>query len=602
MASCKALAFLLVACIFGVGLSFLSESETLSRLWALDDTAPSKERPKERQDKKVKNIGNEELVEAKKTSGQAQYSHQNLGDNAVKRSKELANHSVNETPATASPSIVFQNEVGQDFLPSSSESKPHNQSGDYLSFKGTFSPTSEDLGSGPRNEKIPWPQEQHNRSRAFGLGIAHPKLKDLLERIRNETAVKIAVLGGSVSAGGGNITAEKRYFSHYTHWLKNLTSSPRKITLSNYAQGGENSLYGALLFSAIVPLDTDLIFWEYSPNDKTYPGLNGCCRPNDMIYIQDAFLRRVSSMNPLPVVILVYTWSIPSHKDLIRGRSIKDKSLRSTKDHALQFPFVAGYVSLVEELLQNPNLPKLVPEVEEMFFADKVHPNEKGHTLMGKLLIDLSVMASSSSSKSATNGASLIPQPKWPCDDNGLSIRNALAEVQYTQAWTALQPSIPNQQLSLVFYEASQKKVSPIEDRLKFIINGKTSQIRIDRKYSLELPCCSRDEYLRFNITSATRQKALNFRVDYPDDLIVYISSSADLDSTFVYKAPLIDAFSWTSTSCVLRTFPNGEFRLWVDLDSIAVDPKYVFICENICNKSDTHNTLRWFTAIGGQV
>lgn len=438
-------------------------------------------------------------------------------------------------------------------------------------------------------------EQDSQEGRSFGLGPAHKKLKRIISHAVHGRAVKVTALGGSVSAGGGNVPEDQRYFGNYVKWLKNIAPDADQITLVNSAQGGENSMYGALLFSAIIPADTDILFWEFAPNDRSISNGKKCCDETDMLFIQDLFLRRVAAMPNPPVVILVYTWSIPSHES--KKSMIKDMSLQSTKAHAMNFPLVGGYVSLVEKLHRDASLPHFVQDVKKAVFADKAHPNEIGHAIMGNLLIQLTNAAyrSDAGQMRLKIDESSYPAPKWPCGEYGSFIENTLMNMRTSTAWTSLKPSLEDQQLPLSHFSANQDKISSVEGKLKTVLFGKTSPIRKDRKLFLELPCCSREEFLRFDFSSLPSQSALHFAVEETRSTAVFLSSTPKLKVDNAKREPVEDAMSW-KTSCVVRNFPNNEFRAWVDLENSQIkNPKYAFLCNTRCS---TFNTVRWFSVI----
>ncbi|GBG29952.1 Hypothetical Protein FCC1311_061722 [Hondaea fermentalgiana] len=434
--------------------------------------------------------------------------------------------------------------------------------------------------------------ESEQEPKAFGLGPDAARLAQLLTRYRDGAALKVAATGGSITAGGGSIPSDERYFSKFARLLPDIVSSaggkkgstkPGRISIVEAGHGGENSLFGALMFPTLVPEDTDLLLWEYATNDKTAPRTK-CCTQDDMLFAQSLFLRRVAAMKKPPVVILVYTWSVPTDRVLRKQLPLRDASLKSTFAHVLQHPLVAGYVSFTTWVQGTSDPPPAASEVKARFFADNVHANRQGHLVMGKLLGKLSSAALSNAESGGGelfSASARFPLPRWPCGTEGSLVRDALTQLQTTYAWTVETPRVESQGLPLDVWDAEARSTISLEAAgLDTVMYGRGDPVRLDRKLELRLPKCADRVFLRFDLRGVRQHTSVFYvHADAVRDLRISGGSGASAD--LLEPLEIVNATHWSpqlvpvpgaaaaaatdghSQGCLLQTFPREEFQTW---------------------------------------
>lgn len=454
---------------------------------------------------------------------------------------------------------------------------------------------------------IPYVDLQSKRDAPFGFGAGKDDFKKLLEQVRSGAKANIVTVGSSITAGAGDVPSSERYFEHYINWLTswaNISTEavPERINFTNAGQGGATSVYGALLYSVLVPEGTDLLFWEFSVNDKSLEDDGLCCSKEDMLFIQDLFLRRVAAMKKPPVVVLVYVWSSPLVKDLLAGVNLYDSSFESTSEHALAFPFVAGYVSMVNEIKRWGDDTLKVQKARKKLFADRVHPNGKAHRIIGQLLRNLSI-ATLESSPSSTD---LKITPKhmltsresidWPCQTYGLKIGRALQSMRKTYAWTLLEPTDHGHNLPATTWNRVTGETRNVLETSKTVLTGVTSSIRKDRKYALTLPSCSDHNYIRFDLTGVQRPAAFQIFVDDADSVEVYTANTSNPTAIKMHKLEIEDAGAWTGTNCMFRTSPRSDYRVWAHINPV-LEASYAFVCQPQ-SYGDTPALMRWFAVV----
>ena len=111
---------------------------------------------------------------------------------------------------------------------------------------------------------------------------------------------KIVVIGGSSSAGAGQIPKKCQYPTLLGEHFKNST-------VLNHAHGTTNIFYSSLMFDSLVPEDTDLIIWEYTINE----GGASINNPTQVFNSFRMFIRLLKSHKNRPKIILLLLWTSP---------------------------------------------------------------------------------------------------------------------------------------------------------------------------------------------------------------------------------------------------------------------------------------------------
>ncbi len=128
-------------------------------------------------------------------------------------------------------------------------------------------------------------------------------LNNLYNKMRENSAVRVTYLGGSVTVGAGATNAEANSWRALTYqWL--LANSPKAVVLqNNVAIGGTGSHLGAFRTQTdVVAANPDLLFVEFAVNDN-YCGTHSA--GNSTLYFEQ-IVRQVREALPECEIIAVY--------------------------------------------------------------------------------------------------------------------------------------------------------------------------------------------------------------------------------------------------------------------------------------------------------
>lgn len=319
---------------------------------------------------------------------------------------------------------------------------------------------------------------------------------------------KICVSGGSVSAGG-KVVPKERYDNRFVDIIYSAPSSDQEVVKSlqivNHAHGNRGSAHTTMLMHSYLPSDANIIFWEFSPNDRKW----GDCTQinNDLIFYLNQ-VERLYKDNP-PMVVLIYLWNNPFSFQDEKERLI-ETTFQCHNRIGANYDFVVGSIHLGSYL---SNLRWGLDTLQAHFTVppDEIHPEANGHAMMAFLLWDLvsnekrMPISPPLQTMMKEGNASNILKPSLSCDDRDPFAARVkyLIEDSFSQASWAGEPPInerhsPGMIYPYVFSTISTNKTLTMPE---IVDRGKTIGTRNDRKISLILPCCHSGERLSFDLS-----------------------------------------------------------------------------------------------------
>ncbi|GMK57298.1 hypothetical protein CspeluHIS016_0401320 [Cutaneotrichosporon spelunceum] len=205
------------------------------------------------------------------------------------------------------------------------------------------------------------------------------RLRRVLAKARDGEAIKVGVLGGSVSACRGVHRSPEHprgdpagpgcYTSILHEYLKE-TFLDSEVTLINGALGGMDSSYYSFCGTHHIPPDLDLIVLEFDVNDEPDP-----------IYQQffDQLLRVLLEFETQPAVVILGSWAPLIAQDV----GYADPQIVHL---AIAVYYDIPYLSLKRVIFDHyTRFPHSTAKT--FFLPDKLHPNARGHRLLADLLI-----------------------------------------------------------------------------------------------------------------------------------------------------------------------------------------------------------------------
>ncbi|WWC71821.1 uncharacterized protein I206_105780 [Kwoniella pini CBS 10737] len=205
------------------------------------------------------------------------------------------------------------------------------------------------------------------------------RIRRVLQKAREGGALKIGVLGGSVSAchgvhpsadyPQGDPSGPGCYTTLLKEWFEK-TFSDADHQFMNGAIGGMDSSYYAFCGTHHIAIDTDLIVLEFDVNDQA-----------DLLYqaFFDQLLRALSEFETQPAILILGAWSPQVAQDQGYG----DPQIV----HApIALYYDVPYLSM-KRLMFNHYLRFPKSTAEAFFQPDLVHPKARGHRILADLLI-----------------------------------------------------------------------------------------------------------------------------------------------------------------------------------------------------------------------
>lgn len=338
-------------------------------------------------------------------------------------------------------------------------------------------------------------------------------------------------IGGSITSGGGSIPKLKRWdrvFADMVQANKTARSATNNnIEVINRGHGSRTSMHFAHMVHSFLPAggdhDVDIIIWEFALNDLSK--WESCQNlQNVLIALLDQIARHnnpTSSSRSPPLVILAYYWDKPDRSSSEREFRIGQTTFECHDRIAASYDFVVGTVNLASYL--NRILPDMA-SFEQNFLADTVHPNVLGHWLLAFLLWDLAANNERQVSLAAANQglrqehqSSRTLRPSFNCSVIGSSpiAEKRINDIKNNQfsfaSWTADYPQNTEDRDGMLYASYSSTTMQSLPNggsgnnkNVTFTMMGKASDVRQDRQFGLELPCCGSGQRVSFFISDRT--------------------------------------------------------------------------------------------------
>ena len=178
----------------------------------------------------------------------------------------------------------------------------------------------------------------------------------------NKEKINVVYFGGSITQGAVASNHNNSYAGLTAAWLKEKFGH-NKVNYINKAVGGTSSVYGLLrLQRDVIANKPDLLFVEFAVNDSGF----------DSSKYVESIIRTLNCLEELPYVIFLYTTnneystSIENFKRIAEHYNIPQINLKNAlKEHLChKDPIECGY------------------------FADSVHPFDKGHKFYADKIIE----------------------------------------------------------------------------------------------------------------------------------------------------------------------------------------------------------------------
>jgi hypothetical protein len=315
---------------------------------------------------------------------------------------------------------------------------------------------------------------------------AWSELRELLTTGTQE--VIMCVNGGSSAAGAGNIETDDRFHYLFASWFQNVTVVDR-------SHGSRNSLHSAHLAHTFLPMNTDIILWEFAVNDAAYYQLE-----NETIMLVEARNQLIQWLEHVawvakqrqarpPLVILVYLWN--ESQFVKKAPFARNLVFEAHRGLAEQYDFVVGQVNAAKyyEFFWDDNT------TQAYFMADIYHPNHVGHRLLHYLLHDL-VMDEQRMEQPRQVSPTTSRSYTWICGDDTPQkrlLRDLVQNRKVIASFTTEEPK--NEELLPGMLLPS---LVGGDDEIRTQTMGKKDSLRSDRKYAAILPCCGQ-QILRFD-------------------------------------------------------------------------------------------------------
>jgi lysophospholipase L1-like esterase len=186
------------------------------------------------------------------------------------------------------------------------------------------------------------------------------RLQRLIEKGRNGAPVTIAVIGGSITVGGGASSSNRGYASLLQDWW-NGTFPASTATLVNAGIGGTRSDYGSLRARRdVLSYNPDLVVVEFAVNDGTVTQFGDT---------YEGLVRQLLDAPSQPAVILLFemTYNDP----LVKSRRTR-QDWQSVIGTNYNLPMISFFDAIVPEMTDG-TIPK------ELITSDLTHPTDLGH-------------------------------------------------------------------------------------------------------------------------------------------------------------------------------------------------------------------------------
>ncbi|GAX81637.1 hypothetical protein CEUSTIGMA_g9065.t1 [Chlamydomonas eustigma] len=155
-----------------------------------------------------------------------------------------------------------------------------------------------------RGKNYIWVLNETDLSNSISYLGSHSRLRAAITKLKSGNKIKVATIGGSITAGQGAVDAPN-WPQYLFNWLED-TYGKDIIEGSNGAVSGTLSAYMSVCLNMHITKDVDIVFVEYSVNDWHLPG--GPPFQNEMRRSFERLLRKILTYPHKPAVILVHSY------------------------------------------------------------------------------------------------------------------------------------------------------------------------------------------------------------------------------------------------------------------------------------------------------
>ena len=192
----------------------------------------------------------------------------------------------------------------------------------------------------------------------------YARLCKVFDKANRGEDIVIGAIGGSITMGALASEPEHRWVNLVAQWFRNKYPNIN-VSLCNAGIGATTSLFGALrVESDLLKYEPDLVFFEYSINDSKLENAG---------ITSEGLIRKILKSKKQPPIIMLAMMDK-------KGLNAQEKHIPLAIHY--QLPMLS-LRNVLEPLILNSIIdPALV-------IADEVHPNDKGHEIASKVVINL---------------------------------------------------------------------------------------------------------------------------------------------------------------------------------------------------------------------
>ncbi|MCR5733397.1 MAG: SGNH/GDSL hydrolase family protein [Lachnospiraceae bacterium] len=188
----------------------------------------------------------------------------------------------------------------------------------------------------------------------------------VFKKLEEGKNVTIGFLGGSITQGSLSSEPETCYAYRVYDWLRNRFKESR-ITYVNAGVGGTTSVFGSARADAdVLSHDPDIVFVEFSVNDEC----------NEYFYESyEGLIRKLLYSEKKPAVAAIFNFYYENGKSAQR--------LHSKVARYYDIPAVSVLDAIYKDILSGK-----IEDIK-LLSPDGLHPNDTGHELLGRIVIEL---------------------------------------------------------------------------------------------------------------------------------------------------------------------------------------------------------------------
>lgn len=189
------------------------------------------------------------------------------------------------------------------------------------------------------------------------------RLAAVMRKAKSREEITVGVIGGSITQGSLASNSENCYASHFYHWWK-AAFPETKVNFINAGIGGTTSYLGVhRVDSDLLSYKPDVVIVEFSVNDS-----------NTFFYKEtyEDLVRRILKADNSPAVLLLFT-------------TMEDGTSAQTNDLLIGFKYDLPRISYREMVLKGIDKGNFT---WDDISPDNIHPNDKGHAMIGEVLWD----------------------------------------------------------------------------------------------------------------------------------------------------------------------------------------------------------------------